>query len=153
MFEKYKRPWFESHANHCFCCYQHSDFPDRIGEITFWAGNGDPIKFWAHWKHMKNWKVPSSKTQITGVPFDLFWNCLPEIKWFGYLLAFFNVEKIAYIRTCFQKNLSKSCNILYEILILNLVFKENLAFILKLLMTKFDLFRTWQPCQTLGGWH
>jgi len=96
------------------------------------------------------------------VPFDLFWNCLPEIKWFGYLLAFFNVEKIAYIRTCFQKNLSKTCNILYEILILNLVFKENLAFIwpaffifedlsfLKLLMTKFDLFRTWQPCHI--GW-
>ncbi len=63
---------------------------------------------------------PSKQTKKyykTGLPFGLFWNCLPEIKWFGHFL---NVDKnstfLVYFKACFWQILAN-----FEILNLNLV--------------------------------
>jgi hypothetical protein len=50
---------------------------------------------------------------LPGLPFGLFWNCLPEKKWFGHL-AFFNVDKSSIFQGFVWTNLSKFRTV-YEI--------------------------------------
>ena len=41
--------------------------------------------------------------------FGLFWNCLPEIKWFGHFFGlFWKLNKIAPFKACFGKSKQKS---------------------------------------------
>jgi len=46
--------------------------------------------------------------------FGLFWNSLPELKWFGHFLALLNVEENSMFWSLFWRNLTKICNILWN---------------------------------------
>ena len=96
----------------------------------------------------------------SGLPFGLFWICLPEIKWFGHISAFNKVEENITFKGLFWTNLKKitiSYKILkYVHLVLQIVFErlaftgpffilENLAFFETALIGKFGLFNFFGP--------
>ncbi len=119
---------------------------NQWSNVSLWFFVKTDVYFWC-------WLSPTWLQCLAGLPFGLFWNCVPEIKWFGH---FWKVTK-KYILCMFWTNLSK-IQAFYEILNFNLIkyFEGNLAFIwpffifqdlafLKLLMAKFGLFNFFGP--------
>ena len=77
--------------------------------------------------------------------FGLFWNCLPEIKWFDHFaifLAFWMLKKIVNIKACFG-NIWTKPKISYEILNFNLCILTNFWRKIWPLFSPFSYLRIW----------
>jgi len=93
-----------------------------------------------------------SSWMLSGLPFGLFRNCLPEIKCFGHLTffgLFWVLMKIVYFKDCFGQIWEKFVTfseILNSSLVILTNFWRKLAFYLFFFhFLGFGLFLTWQP--------